>query len=83
MDCRLPDSSLHGISQARILELLVPSPGDLSDPRTKPASPASPALAGGFFTTVPTGKPYKVILKNANSPKGNGSTVTSARVPVL
>ena len=64
-------------------ELLVPSPGDLSDPRTKPASPASPALAGGFFTTVPTGKPYKVILKNANSPKGNGSTVTSARVPVL
>ena len=32
-----------------------PSPGDLLNPRTKLASPASPALAGGFFTTVPPG----------------------------
>ena len=31
--------------------LSCPSPGDLSDPRIKPLSPASPALAGGFFTT--------------------------------
>ena len=30
MDCSLPGSSVHGISQARILELLpFPSPGDL------------------------------------------------------
>ena len=34
-----------------------PSPGDLPDPEIEPASPASPALAGGFFTTVPPGKP--------------------------
>ena len=33
-----------------------PSPGDLPDPVIKPASLASPALAGGFFTTVATGK---------------------------
>ena len=26
-------------------------PGDLPDPGIEPASPASPALAGGFFTT--------------------------------
>ena len=27
-----------------------PPPGDLPDPEIKPASPISPALAGGFFT---------------------------------
>ena len=30
-----------------------PPPGILQDPGTDPMSPASPALAGGFFTTVP------------------------------
>ena len=34
-----------------------PSPGDLSDPGTEPESPASPALAGRFFTTEPPGRP--------------------------
>ena len=33
-----------------------PSPGDLLDPGIEPASPAS---AGRFFTTEPTGKPQK------------------------
>ena len=28
------------------------TPGDLPDPGIKPGSLASPALAGGFFTTV-------------------------------
>ena len=32
-----------------------PSPGDLPDPGT---IPASPALAGGFFTAEPPGKPF-------------------------
>ena len=31
--------------------LLFPPPRDLSNPGIKPASPTSPALAGGFFTT--------------------------------
>ena len=31
-----------------------PSPGDIPDPEIKPASPA---LAGRFFTTEPPGKP--------------------------
>ena len=35
-----------------------PSPGDLQDPGAEPISLASPALAGGFFTTEPPGKPY-------------------------
>ena len=34
-----------------------PSLRDLSDPGTEPWSLASPALAGGFFTTEPPGKP--------------------------
>ena len=34
-----------------------PPPGDLSDPGTEPTFPASPALAGGFFTTEPPEKP--------------------------
>ena len=33
------------------------SPGDFPDPRIEPASPASAALAGEFFTTEPPGKP--------------------------
>ena len=41
-----------------------PSPGELPDPGIEPESPASPALAGGFFTTKPPGKPvvsYTVV----------------------
>ena len=33
--------------------LLFPSPGDLPDPGTEPASPLSPALAGRTVTIVP------------------------------
>ena len=33
------------------------TPGDLLDPVIKPMSLAAPALVGGFFTTVPAGKP--------------------------
>ena len=55
MDCSPPDSSVPGILQARILEWVSYSPpGDLPDPGIKPASPA---LAGGFFTIEPCGKP--------------------------
>ena len=34
-----------------------PTPGDLPDPGIEPTSLASPALAGGFFTTDLPGKP--------------------------
>ena len=34
-----------------------PPPGDLPDLGIEPSSPASPALAGRFFTTEPPGKP--------------------------
>jgi len=38
-------------------ELPYPPQGDPSEPGIKPISPASPALAGRFFTTEPPGKP--------------------------
>ena len=40
MACSSPDSSVHGISQARILEWVAISPGDLPDLVIKPGSPA-------------------------------------------
>ena len=55
MDNSLTDTSVHGSSQARILEGVVfPPPGALPDSGIEPASPA---FAGGFFTTEPPGKP--------------------------
>ena len=46
---------VRGIPQARILGgLPFPSPGGLPDPGMESTSPA---LAGGFFTTEPPGKP--------------------------
>ena len=39
-----------------------PSPGDLPDPRIKPASPASPELSGSFFIIEPPGKPLLIII---------------------
>ena len=38
-------------------ELPFATPGDLPDPGIELESLVSPALAGGFFTTVPPGKP--------------------------
>ena len=50
---RLPSSSVPGISlrQEYWSGLPFPSPGNLPDPAIEPA------LAGGFFTTEPPGKP--------------------------
>ena len=41
--------------------LSVPSPGDLPNPGIEPTTPASPALAGAFFTTEPPEKPHILI----------------------
>ena len=50
-----PGSSVHGMSQARRPEwVAIPSPGDLPDPGIEPVALASPALAGGLFTTSAT-----------------------------
>ena len=55
MDSSLPGSSVHRISQARILEwAAISCPGNLPNPGIESTSPA---LVGGFFTTEPPGKP--------------------------
>ena len=45
-----------------------PSPGDLPDPGIEPMSPA---LAGGFFTTEPLGKPIKAAEAHYFKNKAN------------
>ena len=53
-------ASAHGIFQARILEwVAIPPAGDLPDPGIEYSAVAEfSALAGAFFTTEPTGKPF-------------------------
>ena len=59
MDQSPPGSSVHGILQARTLEwVAMPSSRGPSDPGIKPVCPATPALAGRFFTAEPLGKPH-------------------------
>ena len=77
MDCRPPGSSTHGISQARILEWIAISFSlDLPHPVVEPSSPA---LAGGFFTTEPPGKPiiYStwLIIKSEKAMATHSSTL--------
>jgi len=57
MDCSPPGSSVHGVSQAIILEWVAIFSG------MEPLSPASPALADGFFTTEPPGKTHQAIAR--------------------
>ena len=55
MACSPQGSSVHGISQVRILGgLPCPTPGDLPDPGIELRSPV---LAGRFFTTEPPWNP--------------------------
>jgi len=55
MDCSPPGPFVHGILQSRILECVALSSSRGS---SQPGIEAvSPALAGTFFTTEPSGKP--------------------------
>ena len=58
MDCSPPASTVCGIFQAKYWsELPFSTRGNLPDSGTAPTSFESPALADGFYTTVPPGKP--------------------------
>ena len=46
------------VGETRVTRDSFPPPGDLPDSGIKPKSLAFPAMAGGFFTTKPPGKPY-------------------------
>ena len=76
MDCSPPGSSVYGISQGRILEWWpFPPPGDLPDPGIEPTSPA---LAGGFFTGKPPGRP---LLADYFLPSFNGAIPSAVYHP--
>ena len=58
MGCNPPGFSAHGIFQAKLLKWVTISYSkDLLNTGTEPASLESPILVGGFFTSVPPGKP--------------------------
>ena len=67
MDYSLPSSSSMGFPRQEYWSLLpFPSPRDLPDPGIEPASPE---LAGGFFTTEPPGRLHNVNTRE-NIPTG-------------
>ena len=58
-----PGSSVHGTSQARILEWIATSfSRGSSSPGIQPTSLVSPPLAGRFFTTVPAGQQVVILV---------------------
>ena len=63
MNCSPHGSSVHGILQARILELLCPPPGDLLDSGIEPMSLTSAVLAGRLFTASVTWGAQTFIYK--------------------
>ena len=81
MDCSPPGSSVHGISQARILEWVAfPSSGDLPDARI---NPTSSELAGRFFTTESRGKTIfsSILHYRIKKEMATHSRVLAWRVP--
>ena len=63
MDCSLQSSSIHGISQARILEwIAIPSCRGSSRPRDRTSISCGSCMASRLFTTEPPGKPCKEPL---------------------
>ena len=66
LDCSPPGSSIHGISQARILEwVAISSSRESPRPRDWTPSPVVPAWAGGSFTTSATWEgPQRSLLKD-------------------
>ena len=61
VDWSLPGYSVYGISKYWS-GFPFPPPGDLPNPKIEPMSPASPTLAGQFFTTEPPGKPQFTLI---------------------
>jgi len=73
MDCSPTGSSVHGTSQARILEYVIISfSRRLFYPGIKSVSSAWQAVyctTGRFFTTEPSGKPQNILKKSTTQIK--------------
>ena len=67
MDCSPPGSSVHGILQARILEWAsVPFSRGSSPPRDQTCLSCGCYIAGGLFSTEPTGEPSSPYTSSLN-----------------
>ena len=86
MDCSPPGSSVRGISQVRILELLFPPPAGIFP--TQGSNPHLLHLAGRFFTTEPPGKSILKLerkrctnkqINKKNGLKGQGRQILGER----
>ena len=67
MDCSLPDSSVHEISQAEVLEWVAVSfPRESFQPRDQTHISCVSCIAGGFFIAEPLGKPYLFKYREKN-----------------
>ena len=67
MDCSPPDSFVHGILQARILEwVAMSSSGGSSRPRDQTCVSCDSSTAGGFFTAELQGKSTLTVLSKPN-----------------
>ena len=70
INCSLPGSSVHGTSQARILEWVTISffrEEIPPDPSNSGIEPTPPELAGGFFTTNATWEAQRALLSFSSS----------------
>ena len=70
MDCSPPDSSVHGIFQARILEWVAISFSRSSRPRDRTRSPVLQVvscIAGGFFTAEPLDESFPLAERDKAS----------------
>ena len=64
MDCSLPGSSLHGISQARILQWIAISSSRVSSwPRYQTCIIFKSCTTSGFFTAEPPWRDSKMLIK--------------------
>ena len=84
MDCSLRGSSVHGISQERIVKWAANSYSRGSSwPKDQAPISVSPALAGRFFMTVPPRKPKypdKIIIqKDKHTPVFTVALLTTAK----
>ena len=69
MDCNPQGSSVHGISQARMLEWVAISfSRDLPDPGVQSLSPMSPALQADSLSAEPLGIPAVWLLLHICEP---------------
>ena len=80
-DCSLPGSlSMKFSRQEYWSGLPFPAPEDLPDSGIEPTYLASSALAGGFFTTKPPGKPQKDISMCQKSNKATSKNLACQAV---